>query len=225
VVTTPAETDSVLARLSRARGSVTWRIAVKAGPHLFVAAVVPTVCFLVGRDLWGLGGAICLALGWNAACQATRRLRGYDWSGLLVIGSITLGLRAMAALALNSARIYFLAPAVITAIMGAVYIGTALGSKPLLNRVAGDLIPTSVLDTEDPRIWTLLRVSSVIYGAEQMVSALVSIVMVENMSTTSYVALHEMASCALLGLVFAITVPFLLGPTRAALRPQLALGA
>jgi hypothetical protein len=186
-----------------------------------IAAVIPSVCFVVGRHFWGLGGAIGLALGWNALCQATRRLRGSDWSGLLVIGSISLVLRAAAALAMHSAQVFFLAPAVVTFIMGFIYISSAFSATPLLSRVVGDLVPESVLDTKDPRIWTLLRISSIIYGVEQTLAALVSMVMVLNLSTTTYVAVHELASCAILGLVVAITVPFFIGPVRA-VRLQLA---
>ena len=199
--------------MSRCSGSTAWRILVKAGPHLLIAAVIPTVCFMVGRHFWGLAGAIGLALGWNAACQITRRLRGSDWSWLLVIGSISLTLRATVALALHSAQVFFLAPAVVTAVMGTIYVGSAFSATPLLSRVVGDLVPSSVLDTRDPRIWTLLRVSSVIYGVEQVLAALVSIFIV---------AVHELVSCAVLGLVAAITVPFFIRPVRAAVRLQIA---
>ena len=208
--------------MSRCTGTTAWRIAANAGPHLFIAAVIPSLAFIVGRHLWGLGGAIGLALGWNATCQITRRFRGCEWSGLLVLGSISLLLRAAVALALHSAQVFFLAPALVTLVMGAIYVATAFSATPLLSRVAGDLIPTSVLDTKDPRVAMLLRVSSVIYGVEQSLAALVSIFMVVNMSTTAYVAVHELVSCAVLGLVAAITVPFLIGPVRAATRPLVA---
>jgi hypothetical protein len=210
--------------MSKCTSTTAWRVAAKAGPHLCIAALIPSVAFIVGRHFWGLGGAIGLALAWNATCQVTRRIRGQEWSGLLVIGSISLGLRATVALALHSAQVFFLAPALITLVMGAIYIGTAFSSTPLLNRVARDLIPNSVLDTENPRIAMLLQISSVIYGVEQWLAALVSIIMVVNMSTTAYVAVHELASCAVLGLVAAITVPFFIGPVRDATRP-LALAA
>jgi len=208
--------------MSTSSGSTAWRIMAKAGPHLLIAAVIPTVCFIVGRHLWGLSGAIGLALAWNATCQMTRRLRGNDWSGLLVMGSISLTLRAAGALAMHSAQVFFLAPAVVTAVMGTIYVGSAFSATPLLSRIVDDLVPTSVLDTRDPRIWTLLRVSSVIYGVEQVLAALISIFMVVHLSTTTYVAVHELVSCAILGLVAAITVPFFIRPVRAAVRLQIA---
>jgi intracellular septation protein A len=207
---------AAVARPRRARGLI-WRVAAQAGPHLFIAAVVPSVCFVVGRDLWGLGGAVGLALGWNAACQTIRWRRGRPWSGLLVIGSVSLVLKATVALAMNSAQMFFLAPAVVTVLIGGIYIGSAFGPTPLVNRVVADLVPRSILDVEDPCVRTLLRIGSVIYGVEQMVAAVVSIIMVVHLSTTTYVALHELVSFAIFGLVVAIAVPCLLGQVRTAM--------
>jgi hypothetical protein len=205
--------------MTRESGHITRRVAATAVPHLLVAAVVPTVCFLVGRDLWGLPGAIGLALGWNWTCQAIRWARGCDWSGLLLLGSISLIIRAVVALALHSAQVFLIAPALVTLAMGAVYVATAFSSTPLLGRVIGDLVPASVLDTSDPRVDAVVRKASIIYGVEQWLSALMSIVMVVNMGTTTYVAVHEFASFGVLLVVAAVALPFLIGPVRAATCP------
>ena len=184
------------------------RVAAKAVPNLVIAAVVPAVCFLLGRRLWGLDGAIGLALVWNGVCQAGRRFLGKPFSGLLVIGSIGLVLRASVALALNSAQVFFIAPAIVTAITGAVYVASGFKSSRLLALVVADLVPDSSLDVTDARMARLLRMGSVLYGAEQLLVALVSIVMVINLSTTAYVAVHPLVSWAVLGLVIAAAVPF-----------------
>ena len=58
--------------------------------------------------------------------------------------------RGAVALVLNSAQWFFIAPAVVTAIGGCVFIGSALLSKPLVAPVVNELIPNSVLDLSDP---------------------------------------------------------------------------
>ena len=184
-------------------------VAAKALPSLLVAAVVPAICFLVGRALWGLAGAITLALLWNGTCQAVRRLRGRRLSGLLIIGLIGLVLRATVSLALNSARMYFLAPAIVTGLSGIVYVGSGFTSSPLMARVLADLVPETVLDVENPRLATLLRNGCVFYGAEQMLIAGLTIWMVINLSTTTYVAVHPIVSTGMLGLLLAFGFPFL----------------
>jgi hypothetical protein len=184
------------------------RVAAKALPNLVIAAAVPALCFLVGRRLWGLNGAIGLALVWNGSCQAARRLLGKPFSGLLVIGSIGLVLRASIALALSSAHVFFIVPAIVTAITGTMYVASGFKSSRLLALVVADLVPESTLDVTDARVARLMRIGSVLYGAEQLLIALVSIVMVINLSTTAYVALHPLVSWAVLALVIGAALPF-----------------
>ncbi len=193
-------------------------LAAKALPNLVVAGVMPAVCFLAGRRLWGLAGGICLALAWNGACQVVRRLLGKPLSGLLIIALLELVLRASVALALKSTQAFFIAPAIVTAVTGVVYIGSGFTSTPLVGKVLADLVPASVLDVTDPRVAVLLRKGSLLYGAEQLLIAVVSLVMILNLSTTVYVAVHSLVSWVLLGLVAALIAPFLLAELRAAIR-------
>jgi hypothetical protein len=183
------------------------RLAAKAGPNLVIAAVVPSVCFLVGRSLWGLPGAIALALLWNASCQGVRRLAGKPLSGLLILGSVELVVRALVALLLNSARMYFIAPAIVTAVTGLVCVASAFTSRPLLAPVIADLVPSSVFDVRDPRHTRLLQKGSAIYGLEQVLTAAVSMVMIANTSMTVYAAVHPLVSWLVLGLVVSAVIP------------------
>ena len=200
--------DRGTADIGAAGRSAAARVAIKALPNLVIAAVVPALCFFVGRHLWGLGGAVALAVVWNGSCQAVRRISGHPLSGLLLIGSIGLVIRASVALALNSSRVFFIVPAIVTAATGAMYVASGCTSSRLMTLLAADLVPDSVLDVSDARVGRLLRAASVLYGAEQLLIAVVSIVMLINLSTTVYVAVHPLVSWAVLGLVIAIAVPF-----------------
>ena len=202
------------------RGRVAAKVAATAVPSLILGAVVPALCFLVGRRVWGLGGAICLALVWNGCCQAGRRLRGKPLSGLLIIGLLELGLRGSVALALNSAKLFFVVPAIVTAVSGGVFVVCGLTSTPLISAVVADLVPDSVLDVIDPRVTVLLRKVSVLYGAEQVLVAIVSIAMAMNLSTATYVTIHVVVSWAVLGIVIAAAAPFLGGELRAVVRGE-----
>ena len=175
---------------------------------------MPAVCFLAGRRLWGLAGGICLALAWNGGGQVVRRLLGKPVSGLLIIGLVELVLRASVALALKSTQAFFIAPAIVTAVTGVVYIGSGFTSTPLVGKVLADLVPESMLDVNDPGLAVLLRKGSLLYGAEQLLIAVVSLVMIVNLSTTVYVAVHSLVSWVVLGLMAAVVTPFLLGEVR-----------
>jgi hypothetical protein len=193
-------------------------LAAKALPNLLVAGVVPAVCFLAGRRLWGLAGAICLAMAWNGGCQVVRRLLAKPLSGLLIIGLLELVLRASVALVLKSTQAFFVAPAVVTAVTGVVYMASGFTRTPLVGKVLNDLVPESVLDVNDPCVAVLLRKGSLLYGAEQLLVAMVSLVMVVNLSTTVYVAVHSLVSWVLLGLMAAVAAPFFLGEVRTVAR-------
>ncbi len=180
----------------------------QAGPHLLEATLGPTACFLTGRALWGVDGALALALGWTGACMGLRHLRRRRMSGLLLIGMTTLFLRAGVSLAMHSERAYLIAPAVVTIVMGAAYIASALTAKPLLGRVIGDLVPRKWVDGDDPHTVRLCRIGSVVWGVEQIVSAAISLAMVMSVSTTTYLMVHELVSWLTFVVVIGAVLPF-----------------
>jgi hypothetical protein len=193
----------------------TGRVARKAVPNLVLQGIIPAVCFLVGRRMWGLSGAVCLALSWNGSYQAVRWVRGKPLSGLLLVGLIELILRAAVALAFRSAQMFFVAPIVATAVTGGIYVVSGLMSRPLISRVAAELIPDSVLDVRHPGAQILLRRVSVVYGTEQLLVALLSAAMLLNLPTTTYVAVHGVVSCLVLVAAVACVAPFFRNGLRA----------
>jgi hypothetical protein len=120
----------------------------------------------------------------------------------------TLILRAGVSLAMHSERAYLIAPALVTIVMGLVYIVSAAGAKPLLGRVIGDLVPSSWIDTDDPGTARLCRIGSVVWGGEQIVSAVISLGMILRVSPTTYVMVHELVSWTTCLLVVGTFVPF-----------------
>lgn len=179
-----------------------------AGPRLLEATFGPSACFLTGRALWGLNGALGLALGWTGACMILRAARGRRSSGLLIIGTITLVLRVAVALALRSESAYLLAPTLVTAVIGAVYVASALVGAPLLGRFVGDLVPTAWVDAGDAHLSRLCRIATLVWGAEQILSAAVSLVMISKLSVASYLMVHTVVSWLTLAVVAGAVLPF-----------------
>lgn len=190
-----------------------FRIGRRAVPNLLVSAVGPALCFIVGRGLWGLLGGVGLALLWNASAQVLRIMRGGDWSALLAVGLVCLVGRCSLALAFHSARMYFVAPAVVTAATGAVYVWSAFTSAPLVARMFSELVPPEVVDPTSPRWQRALRRGTVLYGAEQMGVAALSLFLVANMSPTTYAAVHPAVSAGVFAVVAFAALP-LLRPVR-----------
>lgn len=196
------------------------RLCRRAVPNLLVSAVGPAVCFIEGRHLWGLVGGVVLALAWNGVAQAGRILRGQPWSGILLVGLIGMVMRGSLALALHSARMYFVAPAVVTAITGAAYVMSIFTPMPLVTRMFAELVPPSVVDPGHPRWRRILRRGTFLYGIEQIGMSALSLFMVIRMSPSTYAALHPVISSAVFALVAAIALPFLWPGRRGASRRQ-----
>jgi hypothetical protein len=181
------------------------KTAARAVPSLILGAVVPAVCFLLGQHVWGLIGAIGLTLAWSSLYQVFRWLCGQTLSGLVLLGLVELGLRTAVALALHSTQLFFIAPAIITAVTAAVFVGSALKSKP---------------DPRDPRVTRMLNRVSVLYGAEQFVIAVISVAMILNMSTSEYVAMHTVVSWLVLGVATVAIGPFFRAELQAIIHSQ-----
>jgi hypothetical protein len=98
---------------------------------------------------------------------------------------------------------FFIAPAVVTGICGLLYMGSGLMGRPLITPVVVELVPDSVLNVGDPQVARLLQRISVFYGAEQVVVAFLSVVMVLNLPTTTYLALHTPVSWLVLAAALA----------------------
>jgi intracellular septation protein A len=191
--------------------------AAKAAPNLLLLAVAPAVCFLLGRHFWGLGGAVGFALGWAGVCQGYRWLEGRRVSGLLVVCLFELVVRGSVALVFGSAELYFVASVVLTALTALIYLGCPSMSKRLIALVISDLLPGPVVVPTDPRLARLLRKISVAYGIEQLVVALLSLIMVLNLSVTAYVTTHVAVSWLVLAVATAVAYPWLRGELRAVL--------
>ena len=168
---------------------------------------MPAACFVVGRAWWGLAGGIGLTLGWNLGYQSVRWIRGRPLSVVLLLSLAGLVLRSSIALILHSARMYFLAPAVMTAVVGLAYIGSAFTSTPLVTRIAAEFVSEQTLGRPGHLSASLLRKGTLFYGCEQVLSAAVSVAMIYRLSSTTYAAVHPVASWLVLAVCGAVALP------------------
>ena len=191
-------------------------LARRAVPGLLISAAAPAACFILGRDLWGLVGGIAAALAWGAAAQGYQLLRGRPCSAILLLGIFGLVVRSSVALSLHSARLYFIAPALVTALTGCAYIASGVRGTPLLGRMVSELVPAGIIDTRKARWRGLLRMASILYGTEQIVVACLSVIMVMNMDPGTYAAVHPMLSWAVLAIGAGLALPLLRSEWRKA---------
>ncbi|MGI8753127.1 MAG: hypothetical protein ACR2MN_12585 [Acidimicrobiales bacterium] len=122
--------------------------------------VGPSAAFLAGHAVWGMLGALGLAFAWTGTCLGLRLIVGRRITGLLVIAAISLVLRTVVAVVMNSTRAFFLGPDIVTAGMGLLFLASAFTAKPLVARIAADFLPSSWVDLDDRRALRLCRAGS-----------------------------------------------------------------
>lgn len=152
------------------------RPAVIQATRLFAeAVVVPTLLLALLLDVVGLPYALAAASGWCAAVLAVRWLLERRIPGALVLSTALILARGSVALATSSALIYLLQPAVGSALMAVIFLGSALLGRPLTERLARDFVqvPAHVLDRRGVR--RMFRQVAVVWGAAQLLDAGMSI--------------------------------------------------
>lgn len=101
------------------------------------------ILFLGLLRLAGTTPALVGALIWSVLALARRHLRNETASGLLILTTLGLTTRTIAALATGSLVVYFLQPTVATGLVGATFLGSVLIGRPLAERLVTDFCPIS----------------------------------------------------------------------------------
>lgn len=136
---------------------------------LLETVVVPTVLLAVLLPTAGLVVAMSAALGWCYLAVAVRWIRGGQMPGTMLLAVSMLSGRAAIALATSSAFVYLLQPALGSAVMALLFLGSALMGRPITLKLARDFVhvPHHVLDRKPVRmmfvqvalLWGLGRVA------------------------------------------------------------------
>jgi uncharacterized membrane protein len=105
----------------------------------------------------GVWVAIGFALTWSYGALSWRALTGRRTSGLLVLTAAVLTGRTLISVAADSTFLYFLQPVVTDTCIGLVFLGSLLGARPLVARLAGDFYPMTAEIAARPPIQRLFR--------------------------------------------------------------------
>lgn len=195
------------------------RLLRQAVPHVLEGIIGPSAAFLAGHAVWGMVGALGLAFAWTGTCLGLRLLIGRRITGLLVIAAISLVLRTLVAVIMNSTKAFFIGPDIVTAGMGLLFLASAFTAKPLVARIAADFLPPSWLHLGDRRALRLCRAGSALWGLEQLLTSVVTGFLVFNVSPTTFVTCHEPVSLAVFALVMGVAFPFFWGDIKALRTP------
>jgi len=116
-------------------------LARHALPHLIEATLIPLGLFYAGLRLWSFLGALLATLLWSYTALLRRVIMRRRVPGTLLLAALTLTGRTALALATGSAFLYFLQPALGTALVAAAFLTSVLVGRPLALRLAADFVP------------------------------------------------------------------------------------
>jgi hypothetical protein len=180
-------------------------IAKHAGRTLLVASVLPSLVFYVTLQVGGLSWAIAAALTWYYAVLVVRRLRGRPVVGAALLGAALMTSRAMLAFWTGSAFLYFLQPVAGTIATATSFAVTALAGRPLIDRLAHDLLPVPPDLSERLRRGRFFHQTSVLWAGAYAVNAVGTVWLLSYSSLSSFIVLKSLLSPLLTGSTAAMT--------------------
>lgn len=147
----------------------------RAGRLLIETVVVPTALLAVLLHTSGLLAGMAAAIGWCLLTVALRWIFGRQVPASLLLGSCVVVGRCAVALATSSAFVYLLQPALGSALMSALFLGSALLGRPVTLRLARDFValPQHILDRRDVR--RMFTQVAVLWGLSRLIDAVMSL--------------------------------------------------
>src|SRR4051812_29339722 len=112
-----------------------------AFPHLLEATFIPLILFYTFLWTAGVWGALVAALVWSYAAIIRRAVTGQRIPGILVLGTLGITARTIAAFASGSVFIYFLQPSLTTVVVAGAFLLSVPAGRPLAERLAHDFVP------------------------------------------------------------------------------------
>jgi hypothetical protein len=147
----------------------------RAGRLLIETVVVPTALLAVLLHTTGLLAGVASAMGWCVLTVVLRWIFGRNVPASLLLGSCVVIGRAGVALATSSAFVYLLQPALGSALMSALFLGSALLGRPVTVRLARDFValPEHVLSRREVR--RMFTQVAVLWGLSRLIDAVMSL--------------------------------------------------
>lgn len=169
-----------------------WRtVLTHSMPNVVEGKLVPVALFLGLLEFVGMTPALIGALGWSLFALARRYLLGKRVTGLLILTTVGLGARTVAALLTGSLLIYFLQPTVTTALVGLAFVGSVLIGRPLAERLVMDFVPIDEETRSHPTLKRFFRHVSLWWAFTSGINFAITLWLLLNQSPTTFVVVKS----------------------------------
>ncbi len=170
-----------------------------AAPQLLEATIVPLILFYAFLWTAGVWGALLAALAWSYTAIIRRLVTGQRVPGILVLGTLGITARTIAAFATGSVFVYFLQPTLTTVAIAAAFLLSVPAGRPLAERLAHDFVP---LEPEVMRLPGVQRVFiriTLLWAFVNLANAAVSITLLMSQPVGTFMAAKTIGGFLLVG--------------------------
>ncbi len=156
-------------------------------PNVIEGKLIPLALFVGFLELIGTMSALLVALGWSLGAIAYRKATGRPVPGLLVLGSVALTARTLAAIATGSMLVYFLQPTISTVLVGLAFVISVPLGNPLAQRLANDVFPFDDETKQHPIVRQFFVRLSLLWSFTSLINASITVWLLLTKSTTTFV--------------------------------------
>lgn len=158
-----------------------------AVPNILEGKIIPVLLFIGLLEATGTRWALIGSLFFSLAALGRRIYLGKQASGLLILTTVGLVARTVAALATGSLFIYFLQPTIATALVALAFAGSVLAGRPLAERLMIDLCPVDDETRAHPHLRRFFSHVSLWWAFTSSVNFTVTLWVLLNHSPTTFV--------------------------------------
>ena len=168
-------------------------------PHLVEATFIPLILFYAFLWTAGVWGALVAALVWSYTALIRRAVTGKRIPGILVLGTIGITARTIAAFASGSTFIYFLQPSLTTVVIAGAFLLSVPAGRPLAERLAHDFVPLEPEVLGLPGVQRVFIRITLLWAFVNLANAAVSITLLMSQDVGTFVALKTIGGMVLVG--------------------------
>src|SRR5881227_624093 len=168
-------------------------------PHLIEATFIPLVLFYTLLWTAGVWGALVAALVWSYTAIIRRAVTGQRIPGILVLGTLGITARTIAAFASGSTFIYFLQPSLTTVAIAGAFLLSVPAGRPLAERLAHDFVPLEPEVLRLPGVQPVFIRITLLWAFVNLANAVVSITLLLSQDVGTFVALKTAGGMLLVG--------------------------
>ncbi len=156
-------------------------------PNVIEGKIVPLLLFVGFLEFAGTMWALLIALTWSIATITYRKATKRRVPGLIVLSTLALAARTIAAVATGSMVIYFLQPTVSTVLVGFAFMVSVPLGNPLAQKLAYDVFPFDDATKSHPLVRQFFVRLSAIWAITSMVNASITVWLLLTQSVTTFV--------------------------------------